>query len=368
MYNMREPKRIGLSLLDEELLTLINASAKIFPVTQDEIDNNLNPNGYEYAKVGRAIYVWEDNQWKYVIADDVDIKWEDVKNKPTKYTPSEHTHTIDEIAEGNVYTKDEIDAQLETKAPIDHNHDQFYADINHDHDDKYADKQIEEEVGDINQRLFNIENGYTEGHSHPNVEVLNNITQQQVDNWDTVVNKADKSYVDSALAGKADLTTLNGHTSNTIVHVTQTDKDYWNGKAEISDIPTSLPANGGQSDTSKGLIGDDTRDINYPPSEYMKGGSRYIGRTGCQIEFKRTAVIGVSSYLSGMYCYLETKNPWDDPSGGYPIQIAYGNGNPVWRIGTSSDSWSDWRSLGGGSSVTIGTTKPTDGSLWLELI
>ena len=206
MYNMREPKRIGLSLLDEELLTLINASAKIFPVTQDEIDNNLNPNGYEYARVGRAIYIWEDNQWRYVIADDIDIAWEDVKNKPTKYTPSEHTHTIDEIAEGNVYTKDEIDAQLETKAPIDHNHDQFYADINHNHDDKYADKQIEEEIEDINQRLFNIENGYTEGHSHPNVDVLNSITQQQVDNWNTVVYKVDKSYVDSALAGKADLT------------------------------------------------------------------------------------------------------------------------------------------------------------------
>jgi len=247
---MRGPKRIGLSLLDEELLTLINASAKIFPVTQDEIDNNLNPNGYEYAKVGRAIYVWENNQWKYVIADDIDIAWEDVKNKPTKYTPSEHTHTIDEIAEGNVYTKDEIDAQLETKAPIDHNHDQFYADINPDHDDKYANKQIEEEVEDINQRLFNIENGYTEGHRHPNVDVLNNITQQQVDNWNTVVNKADKSYVDSALAGKADLTTLNGHTSNTIIHVTQTDKDNWNNKADKSYVDSALA---GKADLTRGI-------------------------------------------------------------------------------------------------------------------
>jgi len=252
---MRGPKRIGLSLLDEDLLTLINASAKIFPVTQEDIDNNLNPNGYEYAKVGRAIYIWEDNQWRYVIADDVDIKWEDVKNKPTKYTPSEHTHTIDEIAEGNVYTKDEIDAQLETKAPIDHNHDQFYADINHDHDDKYADKQIEEVVGDINQRLFNIENGYTEGHSHPNVDVLNNITQQQVDNWNTVVNKADKSYVDSALAGKADLTTLNGHTSNTIVHVTQTDKDNWNNKADKSYVDSVLDGKADKSYVDSALAG-----------------------------------------------------------------------------------------------------------------
>jgi len=252
---MRGPKRIGLSLLDEDLLTLINASAKIFPVTQDEIDNNLNPNGYEYARVGRAIYIWEDNQWRYVIADDVDIKWEDVKNKPTKYTPSEHTHTIDEIAEGNVYTKDEIDAQLETKAPIDHNHDQFYAGITHNHDDKYADKQIEEVVGDINQRLFNIENGYTEGHSHPNVDVLNNITQQQVDNWNTVVNKADKSYVDSALAGKADLTTLNGHTSNTIVHVTQTDKDNWNNKADKSYVDSVLDGKADKSYVDSALAG-----------------------------------------------------------------------------------------------------------------
>ena len=133
----------------------------------------------------------------------------------------------------------------------------------------------------------------------------------------------------------------------------------------ITGVPTSLPANGGNSDTSKGLIGDDTRDINSPPSEYMNGGSRYIGRAGWQTEFKRAAIIGVSSYLSGTYCYLETKNPWSDPSGGYPVQIAYGNGTPCWRVGVSTTAWSSWKLLG--DNLHIGSSPPSDNTThWID--
>lgn len=37
------------------------------------------------------------------------------------------------------------------------------------------------------------------------------------------------------------------HSGNAEIHVTTADKDTWNGKAEKSDIPTSLPANGGNA-------------------------------------------------------------------------------------------------------------------------
>lgn len=40
------------------------------------------------------------------------------------------------------------------------------------------------------------------------------------------------------------------HTNNTTVHVTAGEKEKWNGKAELSDIPTTLPANGGNSSTT----------------------------------------------------------------------------------------------------------------------
>lgn len=45
---------------------------------------------------------------------------------------------------------------------------------------------------------------------------------------------------------------INAHTRNAEIHVTAEDKAAWNGKAEFSDIPTTLPANGGNADTVNG--------------------------------------------------------------------------------------------------------------------
>ena len=40
------------------------------------------------------------------------------------------------------------------------------------------------------------------------------------------------------------------HAGNADIHVTAAEKASWNGKAELSDIPDKLPANGGNSDTA----------------------------------------------------------------------------------------------------------------------
>ena len=42
---------------------------------------------------------------------------------------------------------------------------------------------------------------------------------------------------------------LSDHTNNADIHVTAEEKTSWNNKAELSDIPTTLPANGGNADT-----------------------------------------------------------------------------------------------------------------------
>lgn len=42
---------------------------------------------------------------------------------------------------------------------------------------------------------------------------------------------------------------ISAHAGNAEVHVTTDEKSAWNAKAELSDIPTSLPANGGNADT-----------------------------------------------------------------------------------------------------------------------
>ena len=145
--------------------------------------------------------------------------------------------------------------------------------------------------------------------------------------------------------------------------VTDVQKASWNSKAEgnhnhskneITDFPTSLPASGGQSTTTEHLVGDDTRSVNSPPSVYMSSGSRWAGRAGWQTEFKYRSTIGSPSSLSGTYVYLQTHTPWSDPSGGYPVQIAYGNGAPSWRVGVSDSTWSDWESFNdNGNAATV---------------
>ena len=199
---MRAPRRIDLSLFDEELKGLINASAKIFPITQEDVDGGLNPHEYEYGRVGNAVYRWDINHWTYIIADDKDIDWSEIKNKPTSYTPSVHMH-------------DDRYAQLE------HSHD--YAPSAHLHDDRYA--QL--------------------GHNHTDVHYTKSEMDVALASKSDSVHLHDTRYypqtvVDDKLALKANYTTLTGHTGNSTVHVSQTDKDNWDAKTKIT-IGTEQP-------------------------------------------------------------------------------------------------------------------------------
>ena len=125
---------------------------------------------------------------------------------------------------------------------------------------------------------------------------------------------------------------------------------------QITNFPTSLPANGGNANAAKHLLGDDTRAINSPPSDYMSSGARYVDKVGNQIEFKSTTSLGVGAFLTGTYCFLETKNPWSDASGGYPIQIAYGDGTPCYRVGTGTATWGAWKPFFAGAVPSTGGT------------
>ena len=50
---------------------------------------------------------------------------------------------------------------------------------------------------------------------------------------------------------------INEHAGNAEMHVTAAEKAAWDGKAELTDIPTSLPANGGNADTLDGMHASD---------------------------------------------------------------------------------------------------------------
>ena len=55
---------------------------------------------------------------------------------------------------------------------------------------------------------------------------------------------------------------IEAHAGNAGIHVTAEEKAAWNAKAELTDIPTSLPANGGNADTVDGKHASDFVDVN----------------------------------------------------------------------------------------------------------
>lgn len=50
-------------------------------------------------------------------------------------------------------------------------------------------------------------------------------------------------------ADKVARAAINAHSGNAEIHVTAAEKSAWDGKAELSDIPDKLPADGGNADT-----------------------------------------------------------------------------------------------------------------------
>lgn len=54
---------------------------------------------------------------------------------------------------------------------------------------------------------------------------------------------------DATTKANAVQSNLNSHTGNTTLHLTALERDAWNAKANKSDIPSSLPASGGNADT-----------------------------------------------------------------------------------------------------------------------
>ena len=160
-------------------------------------------------------------------------------------------------------------------------------------------------------------------------------------------------------------------------------------KSQISDFPNSLPANGGNADSvggnrfnwserhvnpvfiwgsPDGVVGNqyvfrpssivtggiqasDTRNIQYTPEWYMQNKPM-----STIAEFKTTAAIGITGTGSA-HCYLETHTPWNDSSGGYPMQIAWlDTRTPLYRWGINATTWGEWQSLGEGGGDVAGKT------------
>lgn len=112
--------------------------------------------------------------------------------------------------------------------------------------------------------------------------------------------------------------------------------------ATINSHTSSLNAVDGKINTAKNqaITGSrqllDTRSTNENPQWYF---INYPRQT--ITEFKHSDVVQISG--SRVYGTLETKVPWNDNSGGYPVQTFRSNGKATFeRKGTSNAAWGNW--------------------------
>lgn len=107
----------------------------------------------------------------------------------------------------NYYTKAETDAALSGKA-----------DTATTYTKTETDNKIDEKIAEAG--------GMTSG-----------AVQSMIDS--SISGKADTTAVTEALTAKTDNSSFTAHTADTTVHVTTAEKNTWNAKANVSDIPTS---------------------------------------------------------------------------------------------------------------------------------
>lgn len=115
-------------------------------------------------------------------------------------------------------------------------------------------------------------------------------------------------------------------------------------KADKTNVVTSV--NGKKGDMMVDFFaGDDTRNLNYAPKDYLESGARYKSYTNSQFEFKDCRFVGVNRLITQDYCIVNTHVPWANKSGGLPTQIAYGKGVMAVREGIDENTWGEWQKV-----------------------
>ena len=180
-------------------------------------------------------------------------------------------------------------------------------------------------------------------HTHSNKSILDGITQTLVDAWNSAVEHVKDTVRHITPAERTKWNSAVEHISDSIKHITLAERTKWNSKAEgihehtkgeITDFPTSLPADGGFAD---GFYMKDTRSVDDTPSDL-------IARKTFGMFKYRTSVGNPPVGSTATYVFIINIIGWSvsEGSGGYPIQIAVGKEGLAFRQGTSTTTWSNW--------------------------
>ena len=146
---------------------------------------------------------------------------------------------------------------------------------------------------------------------------------------------------------------INAHSGNVEIHVTAAQKAAWDGKAELSDIPLKLPADGGNSDT----VG------NISPAGFIcasaarklttsLNGSGLVGTFYCEERFTPDYPKDSSGNAYGQYGLLDVRI-----YGSIFYQtMMFENGTVIHRARIAGvGGWSSWQKLNdGGNAASVG--------------
>ena len=154
---------------------------------------------------------------------------------------------------------------------------------------------------------------------------------------------------------------INTHSGNAEIHVTAEEKESWNGKADLDDIPASLPANGGNADTvggkntaqlmTLGMAYTDRAKISEGDlNDYTDAGC-YAVATAAQAG----AILNSPWTTTGYYLDVYNRSP------GYTVQTVMDWTGVVKIRCCSGGTWGDWKNISdGGNANKLGGYLPSD--------
>ena len=147
------------------------------------------------------------------------------------------------------------------------------------------------------------------------------------------------------LAVDSKATTINNRVTEITADLDSITQRVSSTETTTTSLTTQMNAVDGKINTAKNeaITGarqiPDTRNRNENPLWYIQNYPRQT-----ITEFKYANVIGIGS--SAIYGTLETKVPWNDKSGGYPVQTFRSNSTATYeRKGSSDTAWGAWKQI-----------------------
>lgn len=156
-----------------------------------------------------------------------------------------------------------------------------------------------------------------------------------------------ESETNALLDDKVEVSVFDSHANDTAVHVTAEEKAAWDGKAELTDIPTSLPANGGNADTLDGKHAESFMQwLGTPSDTNFMNDANYKVDYHCNIGDGTLIGLPIAGWYHIVYYMHSNFN-------GFGMQIAY----PLNFDGTTyirravDTTWGDWKNVADGGNA-----------------